>query len=227
MTKNEIENFVERKITEAKLEISEKRLTFALKLGAGFVAVFGIVLPLILVIYSSIRVSDELDFMERRVEKLIGTQLREPEIQCFYEHKPISDGSVISMPYLTSKQNKKEYQPASIIFKNIGNAPANNVRVFCYLNEYFGTKDIDPGGWFSYQWDVWHVSDEPDFPITLTYRFAYQYQTIPVLDSKESNEIQIDPALFDFKKKQEYPVIIKIYYGQPEPVRLLLNVKFN
>ncbi len=37
MTKNEIENFVERKITEAQLEISEKRLTFALKLGAGFV----------------------------------------------------------------------------------------------------------------------------------------------------------------------------------------------
>ena len=68
-----IEQLIDRKIAEAKLEVSEKRLHYALYLAGAFLTIFGILLPL----YQTYRSADKIDSAIQRMEDRINESTRE------------------------------------------------------------------------------------------------------------------------------------------------------
>lgn len=65
MEKDEIKEFVDRKLAEAKLEVAEKRLQFVMWVAGALVAIFGVFLPLWLTNRSSDKVDNALQQMRQ------------------------------------------------------------------------------------------------------------------------------------------------------------------
>lgn len=189
--RDDLQKQIDLKTSEAKLEVSEKRLNFALKLGTALIAIFGVFLPILIVVLAKLDI-------EKRFEQLAGTQPREPDVECFF------NGDIFRGGTLTSVQ----YEMQEFLIKNVGDGPAENVVIRLYLDvdEHIPVRGI------SGPWDDWNISDETDFTqVSVRYLFfALGSRLIP--QDSQTFGIQIDEEI-------RAKAMLKILYGH-EPRRI-------
>ena len=235
MDKKDIENIIDSKTNESKLLTNEMIIKFLMGFCFLVVAIFGVVYPIWFGIVQSNKIDDELKFYEKKISDLIGTQLRKPELKCYINDKEISDNDVLDFPYelyMKGTIEKKRYNNLRILLKNEGEAPAKNVRVFLYLKERPGLDGVPGGTRFDYYFTDYNpcISDEKEFDIMLRYNFYISDFILSFLDPNESYSVEIEPKWYRYsipKSKANKDAILKIYYGQPKPLRLKLKINWN
>lgn len=264
MDKNHIEDLIDKKIAEAKLEVSEKRLHFYMGVVGVALALFGVALPLWVTSRSSDKVDSALiqmrqeiaktseviradsrtsaDSLERAVpairadlraeleghsrqlsgttakadiaihdmkqqfKELAGTQLRKPLLDCLLKGTNL-EGEVLNF--------SPEHNKINIQVKNVGDAPAKNIKIILY-----SSCDMIHGD--DTHWSQLPLSDEP------SYKYAFQPHTPQPIDPKESRTIDL-VVLMENAKSGSYPSLLKVYYEQPEPRKysFTINIKGN
>jgi len=228
------EKFRRRSIIEAELQITEKRLQTVLAL---FV-VFGILLPIYITYTAKSDVNEAIKNMKEEFSRLAATQLRKPIIDCTVNGRSLR-GSLVT---LVNGAFSFQY----FELKNIGDAPANNIRV----RLLFGANEKISR---SQQASVWItrddlIKDEPAFPNVLYYKYfespspriklqpgafgaggggTEPYgEILEKLDPTESIRIFVHDLHNYFLELQSakgdfyVPAILKVYYGQPEPTTI-------
>jgi hypothetical protein len=198
--KTEVENM----ILEAKLDISESRFKLILYLAGGFLALFGVMLPLFLSWDSSGRVDKAIEKMENSFKELAGTQLRKPDIECYFKGEKLNNRT-LSFDY---------YKDLDIEVRNTGNAITKDLQFYFYISDVPENDIYLSGGW----WDeIGKLSDEPTFPN------SYKYAGVLYLNPKETFKIPFTFTTSD-NKGSKASVLLKIYYGQPEPKKIPFNI---
>jgi hypothetical protein len=267
MDNNQIEELIDKKLAEAKLEVVEKRLHFLMWLAGAALAVFGVAFPL----WQSTRSADKVDSallqmrqenaktsegiradsrasaesleraiptiradlraemdaqsrhldvasnkvdnaiqdMHKQFKELAGTQLRKPNLECLSSGSGL-DGKTIKI--------SPAHENVRINVKNSGDAPARSVRMRLYTN--LNTNKYLRGDYT--QWFDLSKSDEPN------YSYAFETQLRPI-DPKDSLPIDFFIVLSEFPniKPGSYPVLLKVFYEQPEPRRYFFTLKIT
>lgn len=252
MDEKEIQNLIERKISEAKLHIADSRFNYLVLIAGGLLAVFGIIVPIWQANTSAEKVDKALaemksefkefveasgklaDKHEARIEKytqdansffnssndkidkeietldtkfkeLAGVQLRKPNLVCLYKGKSIEN---ITLEF-NNLDNDYTFE-----IKNLGDAPAKNIYARAYLqtNENVSLyHDFDPQ----------YFSDEPE------YSKAFELRTFfNSIDPKDYRPVRFDVST-ESTKEMIIPVLFKVYYEQPEPIRYNFNIKIK
>ena len=136
--KKEVENL----ITKAKLETSETRLKIFFVGAGALLGVFGILIPLLVTINSSNQIDKAIERVDKSIEKmqesfkeLAGTQLRKAKLQMFIDNNALENSQVY---YVDAKFRIRYFE-----LKNVGDAPAENIRVKLYLGEKNGVATGD------------------------------------------------------------------------------------
>jgi hypothetical protein len=267
MDKNHIEDLIDKKVAEAKLEVSEKRLNFHMWMAGAALALFGVVFPLLLsnrsadkvdsaliqmrlenvktsegirtdsrasadslekaipAIRSDLRaeldgqsrqlgstatkVDNAISDMNKQFKELAGTQLRKPLLDCLLKGSNLEGEDLNFSP---------EHKQITIQIKNVGDAPARNIRVRLYTN----IADNNAIQGEETQWDQLSLSDEPG------YKYAFQSFAPQPIDPKESRTIDL-VILNEYVKSGSYPSLLKVYYEQPEPRKysFTINIRGN
>ncbi len=210
LVREQIELITDNKILEAKLSVVEKRVNFLLAIGAFFLTVFGIALPLYQTNQAKKEVQVAINKMEERFDKLAGKEFSKPEIECYYEGQPLEYSSLVISP-----TNNSGY----ILFKNIGNGPSDDLKGYLYINnteslnfrKLLGGKvgpevAVDRPGFDSVFRFLVGGGLSPEETFKLDYNFNY--------NSKE-NVINED---------KEIPALFVIYYGDHEPIEIPLTI---
>ncbi len=212
---NLIDEKIDKKILNAKLEMSESRVKFFMALGAGIVAVLGVIVPLLISILSSAgvdrRVDREIDNMRRDFERLANIQLRAPAIDAFVNGQQLEN---YTFTFVHGK-----YLESPIILKNVGDAPADNIRVRLYLNESGQETQF-------YIADNWR---ELDFVDETDYKNAFLYEYDDPRYLRPGNSLSFDfevqtSALEDNEPERHGKAVLKVFYDQPEPSRIEFNI---
>lgn len=157
---------------------------------------------------SGARVDNAVIDMQKQFKEFAGTQLRNPVLECYVGGSSL-EGATIRF----SKNNYKMNEGLSITVKNTGDAPAIPAKLSIYTNIFIG-----------YESSIWSFngpSDDPNFAYLLEHTFSWP------LDPKESRAIGFGGFVRDENLKTgNYPVVLKVYYGQPEPksYRFTINV---
>ena len=194
---------VEKMILEAKLDVSETRLKMFFTIAGALLGIFGILIPMILAINSSsqinkgiVRADKAIEKMEESFKELAGTQLRKPEIQCYFNGRELANTVL----------NIVQEEAQTLEIKNIGDAPATIIRLHLYILD---DKGIDQNG-ITYSWQYSYFNDEPQYSKLFTFGDE-QY-----LDPKESFPVELGVQTLR-GKEWTTPAQLKIYYGQPDP----------
>ena len=205
MDKQEIEELIEKRITEAKLTVSETRLQTFTWIASGLLALFGVIIPLWLTNRSADKVDIALADMQRQFKELAGVQLRKPSLECFLDGKSL-EGSVMSFAI--------DHQTFTIEVKNSGDAPANNIRVRLYAN-----LENEIGFWDEQtQWQQLPYCDEP------TYSRAFEvYNPGLFIDAQEARPLRITLPV-DQIQQTNFPALLKIFYEQPQPRKYVFSI---
>jgi hypothetical protein len=196
---------VRRMLAETEKNITEGRLKFLLFLGAAFLVVFGVIVPMWLTNTSSEKVDTAIKDMRADFEKLAGEQLRKPDIQCLFEGKPL-EGAVLTFTHIDDQKN--------ILIKNTGDRSAFNIQAVLYAKEKVGSLI---GGAFGLK----DVSDEPDFDYVYVYNISLR--EFSNLHADSFAQIHFRP--WTGLTKLETPAMLKIHYGQPEPKVFRFTIK--
>jgi len=198
---SEVELLIDKKIAEAKLYVEEKRLHFVLKIGAAILAIFGILLPLLIVFHSENKVDMAIQRMEQKFSELAGKQLRKPRIECYLDGKDLSSGLLLFDPKNTNR---------AIEIKNVGDGTADFIKIRFYVNyedEYL-IQDLN----ITY-WAQRGINDKPEYKLMFDY--AGKSAMVPPQDSMPVRFMIDKPGL----RKQDVKVaaLLKIFYGEPAP----------
>ena len=212
--KTEDRHEVEKMILEAKLETAETRLKIFFTVAGALLGVFGILLPLFLVISSSsqidksiARVDQAIEKMEQSFRELAGTQLRRPEIECYFKGESLADAIL----------NLKQHEEVIFEIKNQGDAPATNIRLHLYIAEEKGIGNTAISGW---KWYLSEFIDEPEYSRLFVF-FSESY-----LDPKNSITVKFGVQTLD-ALEWESTALLKIFYGQPEPQTYAFRIHAN
>jgi len=246
---------IAKAVTEAKLEVAEKRLHHALWFGGVFFAILGVFVPVLMAIMATNKVDNTLDKfrqeisqtnkslsenthaseekldrslltfredvraqgesqerqlggtisrvdnaskdMRQQFKELAGTQLRKPLLECLLKGSSL-EGEILNFT--------PEHRQKTIQIKNVGDAPARNIRIRLYTNM---PEDCLSRGEET-QWELLSLSDEP------RYKYAFQtYGALPI-DPKDSRTIDLF-ILNETAKAGNYQSLLKVFYEQPEP----------
>lgn len=202
MEDKDIEQLIDKKIADAKLEVAEKQITLVLKLGAALLVILGIALPLVLGFRSADRVDKAIDKMERKFDLLAGKQLREPEMTCYIDGKPLMNAVVSFDP--------KNYKRL-IELKNVGGRTADFITLRLYLNNDDPNLIDDMRG---RQWWPLDINDKPEFKVTLKYD-----ETINFLLPQDS--VTLEFAMYHVRERVQNirtTALLKVIYGEPTPL---------
>lgn len=207
-----IELLVDKKISDAKVMIAEKRLNFLLAIGAAFLTIFGIIIPMFLSIQSEKKVDAAIEKMETKFNELAGKQLRKPKIACYIDGKNLVNNVIRFDP--------DEKRRKAIVIKNVGDGAAEHVTMRLYLNSEHDKLDYIL--WF----DAFHqngVNDKPEFKLSFRYgRDAF------MLPAKDSFSIGFHLGNFHLIKRDTIvTAILKIFYGEPAPQEVPFTIEIK
>lgn len=210
LDRDQIELITDNKILEAKLSIAEKRLHFLLALGAFFLTVFGIALPLYQTNQAKEEVQVAINKMEERFDKLAGKELRKPDIECYYEGKPLKYSSLVISPTKDS---------GHILFKNIGNGTADLLRISLYVNNI---ENINFNNFFGGKVGPEIAVDRSD------YDSVFLLQVSSGLSPEETFRLDYDfyynRADNVINEDKKIPALFVVYYGETEPIEIPLTL---
>lgn len=205
---------VEKMILEAKLETAETRLKIFFTVAGALLGVFGILLPLFLAFNSSSQIDQSIARVDRAIEKmeqsfkeLAGTQLRRPEIECYFNGQSLTDAIL----------NLNQHEKVAFEIKNKGDAPVTHIKLHLYIAEEKGVDD-NAIGW---NWQYSEFSDEPDYSRLFVFFPFGSY-----LDPQNSLPVEFSVQTLD-ALEWESKALLKIYYGQPEPEIYLFRIHAN
>lgn len=206
MTEREFENILDKKITEAKLQIAEKRLQLLLSAAGAIILLFGILLPYMQLRISTDKVDEAIKEMKREVNQAIGSINRQPNLICSYQGAELKDDAILTI----------EGQNIDLTFelKNIGNEKSPKVSMRLYFN-----SEIIPAVHGDFYFTT--GSDEP------SYRYLYKYVgDISYLEAKDSERFTISFGKNRINEKA-VPALLKIFYGAEQPKIYNISFQFN
>jgi hypothetical protein len=203
---------IDKKIAEAKVLVAEKRLNFLLAIGAAFLTIFGIIIPMFLSQQSEKKVDTAIERMENRFKELAGKQLRKPEIACYVDGKDLVN-SIIHLDYA-----KKRSQ--SIVIKNVGDGAAENVTMRLYLA---GDHEYLHSILQSFDFRFPAVNDKPEFKVV--YGYEREPFVLPAQDSFSTHFEMSQPQLIT--KDTRITALLKIFYGEPAPVEIPFTIELK
>lgn len=195
-TNNITRDEVERKIAEAKLSVAETQIHFLLTL----IAILGTVIPIGSAIWQTVNIGNEMDRMESRFQELANKQLRKPVIECRTERGLLEEQGVV-----LSKPNEM----INIQIYNKGDGTAAPVEIYIYL------KDTPHP---IAQMSIEEPSDETNYSIKL-HAFS-QKHILP----KDTCNLFIHTTPLHSLKKSKYETMLKIFYGEPNPIKLPFTI---
>jgi len=207
LTKEKVRLMIKNQALETENKVSEARLKFVLFLGAAFLTVFGVIVPMLLTNTSSEKVDRAIKDMEAKFEKLAGEQLRKANIECFLEGKPL-EGAVLKL----SLDRK-----SAIVVRNTGDREARWVMVDLYTKN--DLQNVIGSGFQKKP-----LSDIPG------YDHYYQHDAV----NWDVSFVRLHPratALIEFKKgpgalpRLETEAILKVHFGEPEPKVFRFTIK--
>jgi len=263
MERNDIELLIDKKVAEAKLEVTEKRLKFVIGIAGAMLAFFGVFVP----IWQTNKASDKVDSaltqmkqdikyssqdlrsdsrassdsldksmssiradvradidsqsrqlsntangvdsaihdMQKQFKELAGTQLRKPALEGLCRGVSLDGGVLKFSPSVDTE---------TVDIKNVGDAPARNIRIRLYSTFGGNCQNMNLGRWSSIP-----ISDEPN------YRCAFEILEHQTIDAKEfrSYEIYLENGF----TPGNYPSLLKIFYEQPEPRKFTFTINFS
>jgi Skp family chaperone for outer membrane proteins len=106
MNDEELKNLIDKKVTEAKLDVAEKRLNYVLIIGGGLVGLFGILFPLLTASANTDKIDSAISRMDSRLESFDSRASDELEKMKRDLHDEISDLKE-EFNSLSSEQYKK------------------------------------------------------------------------------------------------------------------------
>ena len=207
MEKKEIEELVEKKILEAKLVVSEKRVQFVLwilgAIGGLLLAVFGVIVPMWQTSTSTKKVDTAIQEMRERFKELAGIQLRKPDLECFVDGKNL-ENAVLAIV---------EGKESLFMLKNTGDAPTSNIQIRLYMA-------ADQRVTLGHTKYFWHPVNSDDIGFSKAFRLDHVW-----LDAGEP--FSFDIILYVESEEIQVPAMFRFYYGQPKPkeIRFTMNVK--
>jgi hypothetical protein len=208
MDKQEVEQLVEKRITEAKLAVTETRLQTLTWIASGLLALFGVIIPLWLTNRSADKVDAAVADMQKQFKELAGVQLRKPSLECLLDGKSL-EGSTLNF--------SESHRTHTIELRNSGDAPAGNIRIRLYTNFVEGVEIWDD----QTQWQSLPYCDEP------TYSRAFEvYQPGLSIDPQEARPIRITLPIEQIQKTN-FPALLKIFYEQPQPRRYVFAINIG
>ena len=211
--KQSIELFIDKKIADAKLTIADRRLNILLSIGAAFLAIFGILIPLFLSQQSESKVERAIEKMESDFNNLAGKQLRRPKIACYIEGKNLLNNTV----YLGFEDERRK----TIEIKNVGDGSTENVKMSLYVNS--SNDEFDRFCYFDY-FSKDSLNDKPEF------KWYYRYMNYSfVLPAKDSFPISIEAVNTHLLKQEEATAtaILRVFYGEPTPEEIPFSIKIE
>ncbi|NUM69689.1 MAG: hypothetical protein HUU43_02480 [Ignavibacteriaceae bacterium] len=249
MKDDEIKYLIEAKVKEAELATSEKRINYILLIAGVFVTVFGVVLPLLFAISNNDKVDQAVERLNMEIKELqksnqefviqsldrtdklqekqmaqyekyeeilnaksreldekfnqlAGNQLRKPKLVC--NVKGTSENGILILG---------ENERPSIEIRNVGDKIANDVKFKIYFKEEDGYDILG---------EMMRRLSSYDEPL---YNRSYIDDRLFSIAPKES-------IYFSFTQNRtpnllvEVPVLIKVYYDEPEPLRYSFVIKY-
>lgn len=185
---NKIELLIDKKISEAKLYVAEKRINFLLTIGTAILTIFGIILPMFLTFQSARKVDEAIQNMEQKFNESAGKQMRKPRIECYLDGKDLVSGFLFFDPKKTERV---------IEIKNVGDGTADFIKMRFYVNyedEDF-IRDLRNTGW-----EHRGINDKPEFKLMFDY----------------ADKSGVVPAGLR-KQDVKAAALLKIFYGEPVP----------
>ncbi|MBK9982818.1 MAG: hypothetical protein IPP15_10420 [Saprospiraceae bacterium] len=147
--------------------------------------------------------------MQSQFKELAGTQLRKPILECFINGRPI-EGAVVTL--------SANHANTVVEIRNAGDFPTRTIHVRIYTNSK--NNGIVLGGGDN-DWFPINVNDEPH------YEKAFDATNIfSILDAKESQTVEFSMDV-ENSTDETIPVLLKVYYGQPEPQKFHFTIIIN
>lgn len=220
LSKDEINELINHKVTEAKLEVAERRLHFTLWFMGAAIAIFGVVLPLMQVnsvvertdratAAASENVSKAIDKMEKRFAELAGNQIQTPEITCFANGIPLEKSTII----FSKKNSSYDFS-----IRNTGNGVAALIRVRLYLNvhdEILRKHFCSNINWS--HWNYTEFNDKPEYKCMLQLGFDNKNYSDFIAPADEMSFSLLMENPTELSDTIESPALLVIYYGAAEP----------
>ena len=206
---DELSHSNEKKLLEAKLLISEKRVTYLL----AVLALLGIIYPVYKAERNTDKVDNAIQIMESRFKDLAGEHLRKPEIVCDISGKNLLNNS-LTVGWSDDKTSQ------TFMIKNIGNAPAGVTYIYLYVKHKEDNlsiaSDSDPYG--SMGLNIF-PNDDPRYYTKFQVCVIREFHAGRELDFRFDHSIKIDSPL-------EVPAMLKIYYSGPNPIEVPFTMRF-
>lgn len=265
MNEKEINDLINKKILEAKLDIADKRFNHLIIVGSIVLTLFGAIFPFWLSSHSSDKVDKSLEILKSDFKDISGTNLK--QIENFdIKFEKISDkinsqindiitdqsnvfdnyskrfdkesqllenkfkelaGTQLRKPLLICKYNNQllentviqlDISNRSIDFalNNIGDAQAKIIRVLLYLNSESNINIMGFGNNNNLN------SDEKNYSIMGESNLIDDR----IIDPKESRSVNFT---LDYEKKpiNTITALLKVYYGQPEPMKCYFKIQIK
>ncbi len=256
MDEKEINNLVEKKILEAKLDISDKRFNYLVILAGGLLAIFGLIFPIWQANTSTEKVDKAIE--EMRTELKLSSEKNEKEISrsSIEAKEQLREMISLQSDYLnmSSDQIEKEIQSFESRFKElagtqlrkpilicqqngrtIGNSQLtfnNNNTVHTFELKNIGeatAKNIFAKIYLSTDKDIqlWGNFERQYYSDEPTYNKVYVLNSLfDSIDPKDSKPFDINISN-ETKGSIVVPALLKIYYEQPEPIVYNFTIKID
>ena len=202
LNKKRVEEIIDKKILEAKILITEKRLNYFLVIAGGLFIIFGLIIPLYLAAQSTYKVDNAIEKMENSFKDLAGKQLRNPDLDCYVEGKRLENSTLII-------DNNRSIDTYRFEIRNIGDGVAREVLYRLYLKGKNEWKS------FSGNFHLIEINDEPGF--SQVFEWDNFFLFIPPQGSKI---FDIPIRSKNLKDEEKVEAMLKIFYGEPEPVKI-------
>jgi len=213
-----VELIIDKKISDAKLEIAEKRMSHLVTIGAAFLTIFGLIIPIFISLQSENKVEKAIDRMELKFSELAGTQLRKPKMSCYINETNLTNSTMLIRPEVEKAVSGK------VIVKNIGDGTAENIKIRLYIN----SDDDDLKKYIGYRFDMLDINDKPEFK--WVYLYSSEDIVLPPKDSFSFDIMQFMAVKVDsepISKNINAIALLKIFYNEPTPIEIPFSIKIE
>jgi hypothetical protein len=196
---------VRNMILEAKLDIARWKINLLLAL----LALLGIILPFVLSLKQEVSVNSAIADMKNSFKELAGKQFRKPKIICRDDRNQLLLNSVFEV--------EKRDATYFINIHNQGDGLAGPIDVYLYLDKYNQALDSEISSWLR-EWERKPSEDKS---------YACKY-FVGGCDHISPQDIFSIPIYFpNMSEIYEFKALLKIYYGEPEPITVPFTLKIG
>jgi hypothetical protein len=244
------ELLIEKKISDAKLDISEKRLRFVITLGTVALAILGVAVPLLVTLHSSNRVDTTVQRIEDRVAAMMNSLTSKVDTSAQRAEDRFNQFSSSSSSRIDTAVNKMEDR-----FRELAGKQLRKPRLQCLLDgkplegstlllkrnsanriqiRNIGDGPAEHVRAYLYlrngSWELWMpmmswqgapFNDKPEYQLALAYD-----REIPIISPQASAPLYFsvwNREITEFKT----PALLRIIYGEPSPYEVSFHFELK